>query len=318
MTGHLRLGCFYRSLPMEVAARHGHYERHGLEVTHDQVTSSTQQFTSLRDGDYDVVQTSPDNVANYRYNDGNPIGERVDARGFVGMDYGMLLVLVARPGIERVEDLRGRTVSVDAPESGFAYVLYRILAEHGLERGADFDVVSTGGVYDRYQAMMAGADFAATLLSGGFETRAANDGYVLLDSVYDVIDPYLGVWGAAKTRWLDSHPELATGFVAAYRDATTWVFDPDNREACLELLQEKPHTSAELASQLYDVQVRPGVGNVPDASIDPVAVRNVLALREQFDGFEDDLDLDALVGEGGDLVDRRYLEATAAERRGTS
>lgn len=172
------LGGFYRSLPMIAAEEKGFYAERDLEVEFAQVTSSIQQAEYLADGRYDVVQTSPDNTANYLLNDNNPIGRRIEAQGFLGLDSGMYLVVVARPEIESIGDLKGTTISVDAPESGFAYVIYKILANHGLERGRDYDIVPTGGVFDRYMAMVEGdADFAATLMSGGFETRAANLGY---------------------------------------------------------------------------------------------------------------------------------------------
>lgn len=304
----IRLGGFYRSLPMLAAEEKGFYASHGIDLEFGQVSSSTQQFEFLSDGRYDVVQTSPDNTANYRLNGSNPIGRRVDAQGFLGMDYGMLLVVVAQADIHSVEELRGRTISVDAPASGFAYVMYKILANHGLEVGEDFDVVSTGGVYDRYVAMVdEKADFAATLMSGGFETRAAAAGFNLLDSVHDLYESYLGVWGAARRQWLEDNTDLVVDFVRAYREATAWVFDPANRHECLEMLRRAPNTSLELAEKLYEIQLRPGVGNVPDGGIDPEGVRNVLALRAEFDGFEEAQDLDALVGSGTDLFDLSYL-----------
>lgn len=312
MTTHIDLGGFYRSLPMLVAEEREFYQAHDLEVEFHQVASSTQQFEYLSDDRYDVVQTSPDNTANYRLNDRNPIGVRVDAQGFLGLDYGMLLVVVARPDIESVQDLRGKTISVDAPESGFAYVIYKILENHGLEREVDYDIVSTGGVYDRFMAMVeGGADFAATLMSGGFETRAANRGFRLLDSVHDIIDPYLGVWAAAKREWLGDNSRAAVDFVTAYRQASAWVFDPINRDDCLAMLERLPNTSPELAVQLYDLQLRPKVGNIPDGVIDPQGVRNVLSLRAEFAGFEEPQDLDELVGPNTELFDLRYLEESS-------
>lgn len=308
-TRRIRLGAFYRSLPMLAAEHQGFYEDQGLEVEFGQVKSSTQQFQYLSDGRYDIVQTSPDNTANYRYNQHNPIEKRVDGKGFMGMDYGMLLIVVARPEFESIAKLAGQVVSVDATDSGFAYVLYKILANHGLTRDVDYSIVSTGGVYDRYIAMVEqNDDFAATLMSGGFETRAANVGFNLLDSVYDIADPYLGVWAAATSDWLETNRDRAVDFVTAYRRATDWVFDPSNKQACLEMLTAIPNTSDDLAEQLYEVQLRPGVGNVADASIAPQGVRNVLALRQEFSGFEGEHDLDALVGTDSDLIDVSVLE----------
>ena len=302
---------------MAVAEEKGLYEGRDLQVEFDQVSSSTQQFQYLADGRYDVVQTSPDNTANYRLNRGNPIGQLIDASGFLGLDHGMYLVVVARPGIETIEELRGMTISVDAPESGFAYVIYKILANHGLLRGTDYDIVSTGGVYDRYVAMVEqDADFAATLMSGGFETRAASRGFKLLDSVQDIYDPYLGVWAAARRQWLEDNADLATDFVSAYREASAWVFDPANREQCIDMLERLPNTSRDLAQQLYEIQVSPGVGNIEGGAIDPGGVMNVLSLRDEFGGFEEPQDLDGLVGPNTMLFDLRFINASQAPGQG--
>jgi len=92
-----------------------------------------RQARALR---HDVVQTSPDNVANYRLNEGNPVGGRIASVGFMGMDYGMNLTLVVRPEIDEPDQLKGSRVSVDAPFSGFAYVLYKILRRAGLSARA--------------------------------------------------------------------------------------------------------------------------------------------------------------------------------------
>lgn len=297
MNNTIRLGYFYRTLPLMAAHRGGFYHRHGLKVREERVRSSTQQFEYLRDGRYDVVQTSPDNVANYRFNTGHVLGQRIDVQGFLGMDYGLNLVLVARPGIESTRDVGA--VAVDAPESGFAYVLYAILERAGLQRNEDYDVMSVGGVSHRFQRLLSrDGGFDATLLSGGFETRAANSGYRILGSVREVADPYVGAWAAATGLWLSENESHAAAFAAAYREATAWCFDPENEQACLAMLMETPDTSRSLAQQLYRIQLEDGVGNVPDAGIVAEGVRKVLALRVRYGGFEHAVDPDLILRDG--------------------
>jgi ABC-type nitrate/sulfonate/bicarbonate transport system substrate-binding protein len=306
----IRMGVFYRSLPMMVAEERGFYEQNGMTIDYQRVTSSIQHFEFLRDGHYDMVHSSPDNVANYRLNAENPVGGRIDVTAFMGMDHGMNLVVTARPGITSVADLRGKTLAVDAPASGFAYVLYKILRAHGLERGKDYRVINVGGVADRYTKLLEG-EFDATLLSGGFETRAASDGYELLDSVYDIASPYLGVVAAAKESWLEANRHSAVAMIRAYREATAWCLDPKNRDDCVDLLTTLPNTDRSMAEQLYEVQLRHGVGIVRDAGIDPDGLRSVVAMRAEFDGFEDDHDIDRLAREAGGIYTLDYFrEAT--------
>jgi ABC-type nitrate/sulfonate/bicarbonate transport system substrate-binding protein len=303
----IRMGVFYQSLPMLVAQELGYYEREGLQVEYQKVTSSIQQFEYLRDGRYDVIQTSPDNVANYRLNDGNPVGGKIASVGFMGMDYGMNLTLVVRPEIEGPGQLKGRTVSVDAPFSGFAYVLYKILRRAGLEREADYEVVPTGGVADRYTALLAG-EFDGTLLSGGFETRAVSQGHRIVGSVYEIASPYVGVMACATEEWLDAHADDVLRFIRGSHTATRWCFDPANRDDAVAMLTRLPSTEEVLAARLYDVQLRDGVGVIRDLGIDASGIRNVLELRREFDGFETEPDLDALAAPGGGLYELRFLE----------
>jgi ABC-type nitrate/sulfonate/bicarbonate transport system substrate-binding protein len=311
----LRMGVFYRSLPMLAGEAKGFFADHGLQIEHQQVSSSTQQFEFVRDGGYHLVQTSPDNIVNYRLNANNPVGERIDAQAFMGMDYGMNLVLTAKPAIGSVEEVRGTRVAVDALTSGFAYVIYKILQAHGLERDSDYEVLTLGGVAARYEALL-DDQCDATLLSGGFETRAAHSGYVLLDSVYDVLNPYLGVVACAKRSWLEENRDAAVAFIRASRAAHDWALDPANRDEAVALLASATGAGDEVAQMLYEVQVRPGVGIVSDGSIEVPALANVMRLRAEFDGFEEPQDIDALTAPASGLYDLSYFEEAVGSQSG--
>lgn len=307
----VRFGVFYQSLPMLVADRHGHYAANGLEVEHHKVSSSIQQFEWLGDGRYDFVQTSPDNVANYRYNEANPLNTVIDSRAFLGLEYGMGLMVCGRPGIERVEDFAGKKLAVDAPKSGFAYVLYKILRTHGLELGVDYEIDPIGGVADRYEALVRG-DCDGTLLSGGFEIRAAAQGCTQLDSVHDVLRPYVGVLAAARKDWLDSNGDVAVRFARAYLAATRWVFDPANRAEAEAILSDATGASAEVAKKLVDMQTTPEIGLVSDGTVDPAGLQNVFRLRAEFGGFEGDRDPDSILAADQAFVLGEFLERAEA------
>jgi ABC-type nitrate/sulfonate/bicarbonate transport system substrate-binding protein len=312
----VRLGLFTRTLALLAGQSKGFFAQHNLTVDFLQAQSSPQQFQYLRDGLYDVIMTSPDNVANFRLNPNNALGAALDVKMFVGSDYGANLALAAQPGITAIADLRGRALGVDAPTSGFAYVLYKILRAGGLERGVDYTVTIAGGTAQRYAALLAGS-FDGTMLNNGYERRAANAGYPLLASVSDVASPYLGAVGAARTSWLAQNPSVAVRFVRALYEATQWSLDPANREEAIGILMTQPNTPRALAEQMYAEQVRPRVGLIPEARLDRQALLNVLHLREEFGGFETPQDLHRLITPAGGLIELSYYRMAVTDPQDT-
>src|SRR5918992_2741569 len=153
----VRLGLFSASAVTPVARSGGHFAAHGLAVAEEAVTSSRAQFHALLAGAYDLVLTSPDNVLAYRLDAANPLGGTHDVRIIAAVDRGLGLSLVGAPGVRTREDVRGRTVAVDVPGSGFAYTLYRLLATAGLRRDVDYRVESAGTTPRRREALLAAA-----------------------------------------------------------------------------------------------------------------------------------------------------------------
>ena len=101
MTQTLRLGIFSANVVATGQQQHGVFADHGLAVEQIPVASSPAQFASLMAGEYDAVLTSPDNVATYVLNEGNPLGRRLDLQILRAVDRGSRLSLVGAPGIER-------------------------------------------------------------------------------------------------------------------------------------------------------------------------------------------------------------------------
>ena len=301
----LNVGFFGRTLPMLAAQAKGFFAAEGLTVNFLQIASSTQAFTALRDGSYDVALTSVDNVVNYRLNAGNSLGSVLDVKAFFSVDYSNWLTLAGRSGITRVEDFRGKVLAVDAPASGFAYVLYEILRRHGLQLGVDYTVVPIGGGAQRFQALIAGS-VDGTLLNNGFEIRAQAAGRPLFETVFDVADPYQGSVAASITAWLESHQDVAVRFTRAFYAATRWSFDPANRNEAIQLLMSQPNTTQALAERFYLAQTTPRRGLSPYLVIDQRGLRAVLDLRQAWGGFERPQNLADLSEPDGGIYTFRY------------
>jgi ABC-type nitrate/sulfonate/bicarbonate transport system substrate-binding protein len=298
MADTIRLGFFSTSVVSRWAQEHGTFADHGLVVEELPVTSSPQQFSSLLAGEYDVVLTSPDNVATYVLNEQNPLGRRLDLLLLRAVDGGSRLSLVADAAIGRLEDVAGKRFGVDVPTSGFAYVAYALLRTVGLEPHRDYAVV-TAGATPRRRQLLADGEFDVTLLNAGHEARAVRDGARVLGEVSDVVTPYLG---SVLATVAGGRTDAVERFLAAWTAAEREILDPAAAEDVLALLQREPDTDRGVAEALYGSVLDPVHGLCVGGGIDPAALENVLRLRAASGGFERDLDIAALSRPGGGLV----------------
>ena len=302
----LTLGLFSTSLVARAARDGGHFAARGLEVAEVPVTSSRDQFRSLLDGAYDLVLTSPDNVLAYRLDEGNPLGETHDVRILAAVDRGLGLSLVGAPGVRTIEDLRGQTVAVDVPGSGFAFTLYRMLATAGLRRDIDYRVESAGTTPRRRETLVSGR-FAATMLGAGHDVAAVREGCHRIARATDLIRPYLGTVLAGHGPWLDTRDDVVDAFLAAWLAAAAEVVDPARRTATLRAIGEHIHLTGTDAEEFYRVLVSPGEGLSADGRVDVEALTIIAGLRQNLG----EATPDAASLADSRLIDGRFLARVA-------
>lgn len=280
----LTIGVFGATAPMLVGRALHFFEQEGVTVTWDRVTSSTQQFLDLASGRYQLLETAFDNVISYALSAENATHRRLPVKAFASLDGGMDLGVSTRKGISGFADLRGGTVSVDAPNTGYAFVLYELLEQNGLVRARDYAVVEHGAVAKRYEKLVEGrAD--ATLLNYGYETLAARQGCGRLARSRDHLFPYLGSVLAALDNVIDERAAALQKFLTAYRRALEYVIDPSHSSAVVaEVSRGRNISQADaevvLQSELSDVGLSRDV-----ARIDPAAAGAVIRLRAKNGGL---------------------------------
>lgn len=301
------IGLFSPSFTTLVADAQGYLDEENVEVDYHSVDGSEQQFESLREGEYDLIMTAPDNVLEYRLNDDNELGGTFDVQAIAASNRGNNLSLMVQPEIETYEDLRGKTLAVDSPNSGFAYVLYQMMSNNGLELNEDYQIAEAGGSVDRETALING-DFDGTLLLSGQELVAEEQGMRVLDVAAESIPNYLGGVIAARESWLGDNRDGVERLLRAYQKANDWFFDPSNHEAAIQLLIDQTGASREAAEKTYEIQISPETGLVRDQMLTPDNLRVVLNLRQDWGGFDEPQDIDYLASPESGLYDTSYLE----------
>jgi ABC-type nitrate/sulfonate/bicarbonate transport system substrate-binding protein len=267
--------------PIWVAKEKGFFERNGIDVKITPTPSSVFQLTNLIDGKFDIAMTAIDNLIAYREGQGEVPKEGPDLFAFMGGDNGFLR-LVTVPEVKSFKQLRHKTLSVDAMTTGYAFVLFEILARNKLHLGKDYKVVTAGGVLQRYQALLE-KKHAGTLLLSPFEVQAEEKGFHRLANATDVLGRYQGLVGGARKSWAEKNSDAVVGYIRAFSDAVDWLYDPSNREEAITIfLKNLPNATPQGALVAYGILLDPVDGFQKKAKIDLEGVRTVLALRSKY------------------------------------
>ena len=268
------------NLPLWVAERNGYFARQGLEMRLGFTPNSVYQMTNLLAGNFDVAMTAIDNVVAYDEGQGEaPIGPDPDLFAFLGSDDAFLSLMTQAPD-KSFADLRGKTLTVDAMTTGYAFVLRDLLAKEGV---GDVSFARAGGVLDRYIDMLRNPTHAGTIQMTPFDLLGQEHGQNVLVRVRHALGPYQGIVAAASRPWAAAHRAEVIGFIRAYKQAIDWLYDPANRQVAEAILVA--HIQAmtfDLARKTCDILLAPTGGFFRDVMPSIPGIRTVLALRTEY------------------------------------
>jgi ABC-type nitrate/sulfonate/bicarbonate transport system substrate-binding protein len=261
----------------------GLFARHGIAVQVQGTPNSVSQMSDFSQGKFDIAMTAVDNIVAYVEGQGEaPIGPQPDFLAFMGSDSGFLS-LVTSPAIKAISDLKGKTLSVDALTTGYAFVLYEIMHRNGLDKDkGDYDIVRAGGMVQRWNALRAGRH-AGTLLSAPYNIIAKNDGFTELLKATDAIGAYQGNVAAVRRPWAQQNSSKVAGYISGYRDSIAWLYEYANREEAIEILRRHlPQMPQAVAEASHAELLDPVHGFFRSGAIDPKGLNCVLELRSRY------------------------------------
>ena len=274
--------------PYWVAQERGLFKKEGVEASLDITPNSVELARNLHGGKYDLALAGVDNIVAYNEGQGEAdLGGPTDFVALFGVDNG-LLSLMAAPDIGSFADLKGKTLSVDAMTTGFAFVLRDLLARNGIGEG-DVKIMRVGGGAQRLEGLL----------------KKEQDGTLLnapLDRVKDVLGSYQGIVAAAKRDNADAKGKEVEAFIRAFHQGVAWLYDPANKEEAINLLMarmkgmERPG-----AERAYTVLLDPKNGIYRDLKVDREGLRTVLMLRSKYGQPRKEL------SDPGRYIDESYL-----------
>lgn len=260
------------NLPLFAGQQTGAFTRRGLSIEILNTPNSGELRNGLAQGRHQIVHAGVDNAV---------------AMAEAGHDIGILIggdsafnAFYVKPEIRTWSDLRGRTLIVDAPDTAYALVGYKMMEMNGLPRGS-YEVRPTGGTFARYELMLRDPTAHASMLNPPFSLLAEDNGLRRLATTTEVIGPYLGNAGWAMRAWSRDNADVVTRYLAAYVESVRWMLNPANADAATGLLAERLRLDPAMARRNLALLTAPGTGSAPDGRFDLEGFRNVLRIRAE-------------------------------------
>ena len=281
--GKLDLICFpgAPNLPIFAALEFGFFADAGVDVRLETTPSSTYQIENLTRGAFHIAGTAFDNVVAYQEGQGAVrLDAPTDLFAFLGATRIELSFVVA-PDIETYDDVRGRSIALDALATGFAFVLYDMLEKAGLSMD-DCELAPVGATPKRWESVKSGAH-AGTLTIEPFTSIAAASGFRVLQTSLETVPSYQGGVFAASRAWAAKHREPLSGFIRGYLAGLAWTLTPDNYAAAKDLLlANMPAIKPGVADAVMAKLLNPATGLTPGGELDAAGIETVLGLRSRY------------------------------------
>ena len=227
-------------------------------------------------GRTELVHTNADNVMRFRAK-GSP-----NLTIFLVLDTGIAQKLIVSPDIASWDDLRGRPVGVDAPDSGYAFVLYELLRLHGLAQG-EYEVVPLGATGYRLAGLQRG-EIAAGLLSHHHEATALDEGFRILADTRQNFRGHPGVTAATTTDWAAANPEALHGYTRALLRAAEWAMDPANADEVVALIVQARGVDDQRARRILAIEAASRTGTVRAVEEAERSLTETAGLRARYTG----------------------------------
>jgi ABC-type nitrate/sulfonate/bicarbonate transport system substrate-binding protein len=265
-----------QNLPFFVAEEKGFFAKRGLAVEVLLAPNSGELRDGLARNSHQIAHAGSDNAVAMA-----ELG-KADIAIVMGGDNGWNRLFV-QPEIASLAELRGKTVIVDAPNTAYALLLYKMLAMAGLKKG-DYEVKAIGATATRLQEMQKEKAYAASMLNPPFSLQAARAGLKDMGAVLDTVGPYQATAGFVMRGWAKENADALVRYIQAQLESLRWIYDPANKAEATALLAAKLKLPPEVATQTFALATDPATGFAKDAAIDIAGFSNVLKLRAEIEG----------------------------------
>jgi ABC-type nitrate/sulfonate/bicarbonate transport system substrate-binding protein len=263
------------NLAIYSAQAKGYFKNRALDLDLRFTPSSQAQREGLAKGSFDIAHAGVDNaVAMIEV-------AKADVAIVMGGDNGFNALYV-QPGVRSFADFRGKTVVVDAPNTAYGLVLYKILQLNGVPK-SDYKVLPAGAMATRMEAMRKDKDNVGVMLYPPITVLAEREGFKRLATAVDVIGRYQATGAFVMRPWAQANSDVLVRYIQAYVEGLRWALAPANKAEVVAIIGERLKLAPDVAALSYEDAM--GLkGYTPDARFDIEGFRNTLKIRAEMEG----------------------------------
>ena len=184
----------------------------------------------------------------------------------------MTFVVVARPEVKRIEDLKGKKIGVSRFGSATDFGLRYAEEKWPVKRQRDFAVIQSGGVTDVYNALRAGA-LDAAVINAELAILARREGYRELADIAKMGVNFPTSSIITTRSYIKRNENIVRKFTRAFVEGVH--FGKTQRAATIKIMQKYLRSSdASMFDELYEMYIIRNIPRIPRPS--PESLKTVL------------------------------------------
>jgi ABC-type nitrate/sulfonate/bicarbonate transport system substrate-binding protein len=254
------------SWPLRVAQEKGFFRQEGADVEILVEVDSGKLLAGVAEGKYDISHQASDHfIRGVQEGKGVVIFMTISRPIF---DF------VVNPDVRSIGDLKGKTIALDRPTTGYWILFRKIFAQNGV-RPEDLKLLpNLGGAEKRFEAVKDGRA-QGTFLNPPLSLTAISQGFPRLVGLAEHFPDLPGSSGGTRRDWAKQHEDSLVAYLRGWKRAVDWLADPKNREEAMAIYAKRVKASPEQIAGTYDSFVRDGLVRT---SLSMTGIKQVLDL----------------------------------------
>jgi ABC-type nitrate/sulfonate/bicarbonate transport system substrate-binding protein len=238
------------SWPLRVGQEKGFFRQEGADVEILVEVDSGKLIAGLADGKYDITHQASDHFIR-AVQEEKPV--------FIFMTISRpIFDFVVSPDIHSISDLKGKTIALDRPTTGYWVLFRKVFARNGVSPDDYKLLPNLGGAEKRFLAVKEGRA-QGTFLNPPLSLTAIGQGFPRLTGLAEHFPDLPGSSGGARRDWALHHEASLVAYLRGWKRSVEWLADPKNRDEAIAIYAKRVKADPEQLAGTYDSFVRDGL-----------------------------------------------------------